>query len=71
MSLQGESTLSDAEKVTEMRKHIDYLCDLTERMNGTERDFVLKMVDQLERYSDHVRISNKQLFWLRDLSLKY
>lgn len=71
MSLQGESTLSDAEKVTEMRKHLDYLQDHLERMNDVERGFVEKMIEQLERFNDRVRISNRQLFWLRDLSLKY
>jgi hypothetical protein len=71
MALQGESTLTDAEKVTEMRRHLNYLVDFLEQMSYPERDFVQKMIGLLEQYEDRTRISNKQLFWLRDLSLKY
>jgi hypothetical protein len=71
MNLQGQSTLSDAEKITEVRKHIHYLQDHLEQMNGVERGFVERMTEQLESWGDNTRISNKQLFWLRDLSLKY
>ena len=71
MSLQGESTLSHAEKITEFRKHIHDLSDHLEEMTPTERGFVERMTEQLESWGDNTSISNKQLFWLRDLSLKY
>jgi hypothetical protein len=71
MSLQGESTLTDAEKVTEMRKHLEYLSDHLERMSHVERGFIQNKIEQLERYGDHLRVSNKELFWTRDLILKY
>jgi hypothetical protein len=69
--LQGQSTLSAAEKVTEVRKHVDYLQDFLEQMAGHERAFVVRVTEQLESYGERMVISNKQLFWLRDLSLKY
>ncbi len=71
MSLQGESTLNHAEKITEFRKHIHNLSDHLEEMTPTERGFVERMTEQLESWGDNTSISNKQLFWLRDLSLKY
>jgi hypothetical protein len=71
MSLQGESTLSDAEKVTEAIRHVGYLLDFTERMMDNERKFVEGLSDRLDRYGAKTQISNKQLFWLRDLILKY
>ena len=69
--MQGQSTLSNAEKVTELRRHIHDLSGCLEQMNDTERVFVERMTEQLESYGDRVALSNKQLFWLRDLSLKY
>jgi hypothetical protein len=71
MSLQGESTLTDAEKVTEAIRHIGYLLDFTERMMDNERKFIEDLSERLDRYGPKTQISNKQLFWLRDLSLKY
>lgn len=71
MTLQGESTLNHAEKITEFRKHIHNLSEHLEEMTPTERGFVERMTEQLESWGDNTSISNKQLFWLRDLSLKY
>ena len=50
---------------------MDYLQDFLEQMAGHEKAFVVRMTEQLESYGERTVISNKQLFWLRDLSLKY
>lgn len=71
MALQGQSTLTDAEKHTECVKHVNYLLDFTEQMTDKERKFVEDLSDRMDRYGMKTQISNKQLFWLRDLVLKY
>jgi len=71
MSLQGQTTLTDDEKITEAKRHVKYLkFHLTEMMDA-ERDFVQNTDDALLRYGAKAIISNKVLFWLRDLVLKY
>lgn len=69
--LQGQSTLTDAEKVTEMRKHVEALMPELEKMNGGEQAFVKRFADQFKQYGDRTFVSNKQLFWARDLRMKY
>lgn len=69
--LQGESTLTNAEKVTEAKKLIGYLEDHFEEMQPGERQFVQQMAERLETWGDTMAIMNKQLFWLRDLYEKY
>jgi hypothetical protein len=64
MKLQGQSTLTDEEKVTEAERHVNALQDSFEQMTQGERTFV-------EQYGTKTVISNKQLFWLRDLVTKY
>ena len=71
MGLQGESTLSDVEKYTECVKHLAHLEDYFEEMTQVERTFVEQMSERIERFGPKVSISNKQLFWLRDLNSKY
>jgi hypothetical protein len=71
MSLQGQTTLTDDEKRTEARKHVDYLEDFFEQMQQNERTFVEQLANTFERFGDKTNISNKQLFWLRDLVTKY
>jgi hypothetical protein len=69
--LQGQSTLSDAEKYTECVKHVNYLLDFVEQMQDRERKFIEDLSDRMDRFGGKTQISNKQLFWLRDLVLKY
>jgi hypothetical protein len=69
--LQGKTTLTDAEKVTEARKHIEALKPLVHKMNGNEADFITKLAKRFEEYGDRTYISNKQLFFLRDLRADY
>ena len=71
MSLQGQTTLTDDEKRTEAKKHVDYLQDFFEQMQQNERTFVEQLSERFDRFGDKTQISNKQLFWLRDLVLKY
>lgn len=69
--LQGQSTLTDAEKYTECVRHVNYLLDFVERMMDNERKFVENLSDRMDRFGGKTEISNKQLFWLRDLTIKY
>lgn len=71
MSLQGQTTLSDDEKRTEAKKHVDYLTDFLEQMLPHERSFITRLSDNFESFGNRTNISNKQLFWLRDLIIKY
>ena len=67
----GQSTLTDDEKRTEAKKHLTYLSDFLESMNQTERNFVERKLQAFEDYDDKTRVSNSELFWLRDLVVKY
>jgi hypothetical protein len=69
--LQGESTLTDAEKVTEARRHVNALEDSFYQMTQGERTFVEQLAQRFEHFGEKTAISNKQLFWLRDLVAKY
>jgi hypothetical protein len=71
MKLQGESTLTNDEKVTEAKKHVRYLADWLASMTEKERGFVVGLDEALTRYGSKTAISNKVLFWLRDLVTKY
>lgn len=71
MSLQGESTLSVSEKAQEASRIVDQLSNSFEQMTQGERTFVEQITDRLDRFGIETQISNKQLFWLRDLALKY
>jgi hypothetical protein len=71
MKLQGQSTLTDEEKVTEAERHVNALQDSFEQMTQGERTFVEQLAENFQRYGTKTVISNKQLFWLRDLVTKY
>lgn len=71
MGLQGQSTLTDAEKHIEIEKHLSYLMAFLERMTDEERKFVKHQSERLRYFGDRTQFSNNQLFWLRDLVLKY
>jgi hypothetical protein len=72
MKLQGQSTLSNDEKVTEAKKHVRYLLDNQRKaMDAKEHGFVLGIDENLTRYGSKTVISNRVLFWLRDLVTKY
>lgn len=71
MSLQGETTLTDAEKVTEARQHVEILKDHIAAMAPNEADFITKLAERFEQYGDKTFISNRQLFWLRDLRMNF
>ena len=69
--LQGQSTLSHDEKVTEAKRHTAYLRPHYSEMDSKECNFVKDVADNLQRYGAKTAISNKVLFWLRDLTMKY
>ena len=71
MGLQGQSTLTAAEKTTEAKRHVDYLEDRLEQMQDHERKFITDLIELFERFGSKTFISNKQLWWLRDLNVKY
>lgn len=69
--LQGQSTLSSDEKVTEAKRHVAYLAAHYAEMDDKECKFVKDIAENLQRYGAKTVISNKVLFWLRDLNAKY
>lgn len=69
--LQGRTTLTDAEKVTEARKHVEALKPLVGKMNPNQADFIGRVTKKFEQYGDRAFISNKELFFLRDLRMEY
>lgn len=71
MSLQGQTTLTDAEKVTEARKHVEELIDHVAAMAPNEAKFVQDMHERFEQYGERTFVSNKQLFWLRDIRMNF
>ena len=71
MSLQGESTLTNEEKVTEARKHVEALIDHTAAMAPNEAKFITDLAERFEQYGERTIISNKQLFWLRDIRMNF
>jgi hypothetical protein len=60
----SECTLTDNERVAEKDCIVSRLTGIQDEMTPKEREFATKME------SANV-VSVKQLFWLRDLSLKY
>lgn len=71
MALQGQTTLTDAEKVTEARKHVDALVARVPEMSESEAQFITRLAGQFKQFGARTSISNKQLFWLRDIRMKY
>jgi hypothetical protein len=71
VSLQGQTTLTDAEKVTEARKHVEVLIDHVAAMAPNEQKFISDLAERFEKYGEKTFISNKQLFWLRDIRMNY
>ncbi len=68
--LQGESTLTADEKLSEAKKHVTYLAQLTGLMSDYEKKFIVRLSGDFDNNRVTV-ITNKQLFWLRDLVVKY
>jgi hypothetical protein len=71
VKLQGETTLTDAEKVTEARKHVEALVDHVGAMAPNEAKFISDLEEKFERYGDKTFISTQQLFWLRDIRMNF
>lgn len=71
VSLQGQTTLTDAEKVTEARKHVEALIDHVAAMAPNEAKFITDLAERFEKYGERTLISNRQLFWLRDLRMNF
>jgi hypothetical protein len=71
VSLQGQSTLTDAEKVTEARKHVEALIDHVAEMAPNEAKFITNLSERFEQYGNKTFVTNKQLFWLRDIRMHF
>lgn len=71
MKLQGETTLTPAEKVTEARKHVEALVDHVAQMAPNEAKLITDLAEKFEEYGDQTFISTQQLFWLRDIRMNY
>lgn len=67
MRLQGESTLSDAEKITEARGRVERLRPRLAELAPNEARFVTEFAERFARYGERTFVSNRQLFWLRDI----
>ena len=68
MTLQGQSTLTDAEKVTEARKLVESLEKQLGKLAPNEQRLVQSLSDNFRRYGAKTMVSNAQIFWLRDIN---
>jgi hypothetical protein len=65
-------TLSNKDMAEEANRLVNDLEDSFERMAQGERTFVEQLAERFDRYGWlNVTISEKQLNWLKDLSVKY
>jgi hypothetical protein len=69
--LQGKTTLTQDEMLTEARGHVRTLAPLVDEMEDAERDFVNRLAPYFRSTPRPFEITVKQLFWLRDLRAKY
>jgi hypothetical protein len=67
----GQSTLTLEERITEAKRHIATLKPHFAEMTDKDLAFVQSIDDSLLRYGAKASISPNQIFWLRDLILKY
>jgi hypothetical protein len=63
----GHNSIDD--RNTEAIRYIEELSTQTESMAPHERQFILDMADRHSR--NELRCSGKQLYWLRDLYMKF
>ncbi len=77
MSPSNEPTSSSIQSPDRRREEAEQLLtQLTEasselRMSHAERKFFHDMVDRFEEYDDRTMVSERQVWWLRDLCEKY
>lgn len=69
--LQGQSTLSGAEKVTEAKKYLAVLKGAIGEMTLQEIDLITTLEKRVERFGNRTMITNRELSWLRDINAKY
>ena len=55
------------ERSKEVRKLIKLMQPNIKSLNEVEYNFVLEIANRLEWYGAAIKISDKQLFWLRDI----
>ena len=55
----------------EARELLDMLEGYDDIMEPKDWDFYVKMVHAFDEYDDRARVSDSQLFWLRDLKARY
>lgn len=64
-----ESGSHELERVDEARRILAIIGDNTEDLNDADRKFLEEIRERLENGAN-VRISPRQLFWLRDINMK-
>jgi hypothetical protein len=69
--LEGQSTLSLDEKISEARVHLAALLPLAEEMNERDKNFVLRLATYFQMGARPSNLQTSELFWLRDLRLRY
>jgi hypothetical protein len=69
--LQGKTTLTDDEKYTEARAHVEALKPHIKAMAPNEAALITSLSSNFQQYGTKTRISNKQLFWLRDIRMHF
>jgi len=58
-------------KVEEALDLIEMIMPCIEELTSKEHGFVSDIWDRLERFQEKTSISDKQLFWLRDIKSRY
>jgi hypothetical protein len=59
------------ERSIEARNLLDIIMEHEAELNSQELGFVESLSDRMDRYLEDTNISDKQLFWLRDIKDKY
>lgn len=60
-----------AERAIEVRKLLDLIMEHEAELNSQELGFVESQSDRLDQYAEKTFVSDKVLFWLRDIKDKY
>jgi len=58
-------------RVSESVKLIEMICPFVDSLTPKEHGFITNVWNRLEQYGYKAFISEKQLFWLRDIKSKY
>lgn len=65
------STTKKEERVVEVGKLLDLIEEHMAELSSVELSFVESMGSRLDDFGEKTDVSDKQLFWLRDIKDKY